>query len=51
MSKSTMSLIEAHARLVEALTAAIREASQAGMTAADVLAALAPIQQHLENEE
>jgi hypothetical protein len=45
MIKNTMNLIEAHARLIEALTAATWEASHAGMTAAVVLAALAPIQQ------
>ncbi len=51
MSKATRNLIEAHAALTAAITAALAAASEAGLTAADCLAALAPIQAHLEGED
>ena len=51
MSKTTVSRIEAHAALVKAISEAIQQAHTAGLSAADVLAALAPIQEHLEAED
>jgi hypothetical protein len=51
MSKSTAAKVEAHAALVRAIAEAIQAAHAAGLSAAEVLAALAPIQEHLEGED
>jgi hypothetical protein len=51
MSKVTASKIEAHAALVKAISEAIAAAHAAGLSAAEVLAALAPIQETLEAED
>jgi hypothetical protein len=51
MSKTTANKIEAYAALVKAISEAIAAAHTAGLSAAEVLAAMAPIQEHLEAED
>jgi hypothetical protein len=51
MSKITASKIEAHAALVKTITEAIAAAHAAGLSAAEVLAAIEPIREHLEGED